>query len=178
MKSIGFTAALLSFVAVPAAAAPAPAPPVCADLDHRALDFWVGEWDVYPRGGDKLVAHSLIERLYGGCAIRENWMPLRGAGGGSLSSWVPEEKAWRQTWVDGSGARVDFKGGAPAAGRMVLTGMWKDVLGPGKSSLVRMTYSLEDGGAVRQKGETSVDAGKTWQPSFDFLYRPAAATAP
>src|SRR3954462_11616522 len=94
-----------------AAQTPAPAPPRCATPDHRAFDFWVGKWDVYPSGANTLIAHSLIERLYGGCAIRENWMPLKGAGGGSLSSWVPDEKAWRQTWVDSSGGRVDFKGG-------------------------------------------------------------------
>jgi hypothetical protein len=139
MKSILLSAALLALLGAPAAArtaSPAPAPAACTDPDHRAFDFWVGAWDVYPVGTDKLVAHSLIERLYGGCAIRENWMPLRGPGGGSLSSWVPEEKAWRQTWVDSSGARVDFTGAAPAPGRMVLTGPWKDVLGPGKSALV------------------------------------------
>jgi hypothetical protein len=146
----------------------------CATADHRAFDFWVGSWDVYPTGSDRLVAHSLIERLYAGCAIRENWMPLMGAGGGSLSAWVADEKGWRQTWVDSSGIRVDFKGGIEG-GAMVLTGWWKDVLGPGKSALVRMTYSRETRGAVRQKGETSADRGKSWQPSFDFTYRPAAA---
>ena len=29
-----------------------------------------------PMARDNLVAHSRIEKLYGGCAIRENWMPL------------------------------------------------------------------------------------------------------
>jgi len=166
-------AILIAQPAVAQTPAPVPPPP-CASPDHRAFDFWVGKWDVYPKGSDKLVAHSLIERLYGGCAIRENWMPLKGTGGGSLSSWVPDEKAWRQTWVDSSGTRVDFKGRIEGQA-MVLTGFWKNVLGPGKSALVRMTYSREPGGAVRQKGDTSVDGGKNWQPSFDFLYRPAAA---
>src|SRR4051812_40803361 len=103
-------AILLSWADAGFAQTPAKAPPPspCASSDHRAFDFWVGSWDVTPNGSEKLVAHSLIERLYGGCAIRENWMPLKGTGGGSLSSWVPEEKAWRQAWVDSSGARVDF----------------------------------------------------------------------
>jgi hypothetical protein len=170
-----FTAfALAAFVAggtvLAQASVPAPPPP-CASPDHRAFDFWVGSWDVYPNGGTKLVAHSLIERLYGGCAIRENWMPLGKTGGGSLSSWVPDDKAWRQTWVDSGGGRVEFRGGREGEA-MVLTGFWKNILGPGKSALVRMTYSPQKGGAVRQKGETSVDGGKTWQPSFDFIYRP------
>jgi hypothetical protein len=156
--------------------APPPAPPPCASADHRALDFWVGRWDVSPTGTDKVIAHSLIERLSGGCAIRENWMPLKGSGGGSLSSYDPETGAWLQTWVDSSGATVQFKGG-PEGGAMVMTAFWKDVLGPGKSALIRMTYSREAVGAVRQKGESSVDDGKSWQPSFDFTYRRAAPAA-
>jgi hypothetical protein len=154
-------------------AARTPPPPVCVTPDHRAFDFWVGAWDVSPTGSDRLVAHSLIERLYAGCAIRENWMPLVAAGdGGSLSSYDSDGKVWRQTWVDSSGARADFKGGIES-GAMVLTGWWPNVLGPGKGALVRMTYSREAAGAVRQKGETSADQGKSWQPSFDFTYRPA-----
>ena len=79
---------------------PAPPPPACETPEHRQFDFWVGNWDVYPTGTDRLVAHSLIERRYNGCAIRENWMPLQGQGGGSFSAWRPEARGWRQTWVD------------------------------------------------------------------------------
>jgi hypothetical protein len=38
-----------------------------------------------------------------------------------------------------------------------------------------MTYTPEPNGAVRQKGEVSTDHGKTWSPSFDFLYTPEKA---
>jgi hypothetical protein len=155
--------------------APAPASPVpCEAAEYHQFDFWVGHWDVYPTGKEKLVAHSLIESLYGGCAIRENWMPLVQPGGGSLSSYVPHERIWRQTWVDSSSARVDFTGGMKD-GAMVLTGLWRDVNGPGKDGIVRMTYSKSEGGSVRQLGEVSTDDGKTWGPSFDFTYKPSAA---
>jgi hypothetical protein len=150
----------------------APPASACATADHRALDFWVGRWNVYKTGEDKKVAESLIENLYGGCAIRENWMPFKGTPGGSLSSWDPEARAWRQTWVDSSGATVQFTGGM-AGEAMVMTGWWKDVLGPGRSAELRMTYSRLPGGAVRQRGETTTDKGRSWQPSFDFTYRPA-----
>ena len=36
-----------------------------------------------------------------------------------------------------------------------------------------MTYTPAGDGAVRQFGETSDDGGKTWSPSFDFIYRQA-----
>ena len=157
----------------PAATRP---PPACATPEYRQFDFWVGRWDVYPTGQDKLVAHSLIERLYGGCAIRENWMPLQGGDGGSLNNYVPDE-GWRQTWLDASGARVEFRGGWDGKA-MVLTGLWAGVLGPGRDALVRMTYSRDAKGWVRQFGEASADGGKTWTVNFDLTYRPSNGVTP
>jgi hypothetical protein len=158
------------------APAPAPPPPACATAQHRAFDFWVGAWDVYPTGTDRLVAHSLIERRYDGCAIRENWMPLQGQGGGSFSAFRPESGRWRQAWVDSSGAWVEFSGGMEGEA-MVLTGPWRGAAN-GQDGIVRMRYTREAGGAVRQHGEVSTDNGATWAPSFDFTYRPSAAPPP
>jgi hypothetical protein len=143
--------------------------PTCAAPEHRQFDFWVGRWQVSPTGESAVVALSDIERLYGGCAIREHWQPKSNPGGGSLNSYVPEEKAWRQTWVGSSGERVEFKGGWTGKA-MVLTGDWPEA---GRPRLIRMTYTSEPGGAVRQLGEESRDGGRTWGPSFDFTYRPA-----
>jgi hypothetical protein len=150
--------------------AAAPAQP-CGSPEHRQFDFWVGQWDVYPTGKDKQVARSLIENLYSGCVIRENWMPFTGTPGGSLNTYDPEDKKWHQVWMDAGNARVSFDGEF-INGQMVLTGFWKGAQGPGKDGLVRMTYSRLDAGAVRQMGEISEDQGKTWKPFFDFTYRP------
>jgi hypothetical protein len=155
-------------------APPAPPPPACAGAVHRQFDFWVGEWSVTPTGTEQPVANSLIEKLYGGCAIRENWMPLKGAGGGSLNNYV--DGRWRQTWVDSSNARVEFEGGL-ADSKMVLTGLWKGVNGPGKDALIRMTYSKNADGSVRQHGEQSTDQGKSWSTNFDFTYHPKVKPA-
>jgi hypothetical protein len=165
------SALLLAQAAAAQAAAP-PAPPCTAEA-FRAFDFWVGDWDVYPAGKDTLIAHSKIERLYSGCAIRENWMPLRGAGGGSLSGYDPKSGHWHQTWIGSAPGVIQFDGG-PADGRMVLTGAWAGSGPKGEDGLTRMTYSRVENGAVRQFGEFSGDGGKTWQPTFDFIYRPHA----
>ncbi len=159
---------LLSLIALAAAqaAAPPPAPPACSEPEYHQLDFWVGRWDVYPTGADKLVAHSLIEKVYG-CAVRENWMPLSNQPGGSLSVYVPGEKHWEQFWIDSSGIRAFFTGGWNG-NAMVISGKWG---GP----LVRMSYSKNADGSVRQWGDQSTDEGKTWKPNFDFTYRPAKA---
>ena len=153
-----------AMIAAAPAAAQTPPATACADPDYHRLDFWAGRWDVYPTGKDKLVAHSLIEPVYG-CGIRENWMPIGKAGGGSLSIYVPEEKRWEQFWIDSSGSRAFFTGGWNGKA-MVITGKWG---GP----LVRMTYSKNADGSVRQLGEQSTDEGKNWSPSFDFTYRPS-----
>jgi hypothetical protein len=52
---------------------------------------------------------------------------------------------------------------------MVITGKWA---GP----LVRMSYSKNADGSVRQSGEQSTDEGKSWSPSFEFTYRSAPAS--
>ena len=165
--------ATLSLMAISSAAAAvgaqqaaSPSAPPCAAPEYHQLDFWVGSWDVYPTGKDKLVAHSLIEQVYG-CGIRENWMPLSNQPGGSLSVYVPAEKHWEQFWIDSGGTRAFFTGGWDGKA-MVITGKWG---GP----LVRMSYSKNDDGSVRQFGEQSTDEGKTWTASFDFTYRKAKA---
>lgn len=161
------------------APAPAPAaPPPCASAERHQFDFWVGRWDVYPTAAPaKLVAHSLIESVYNGCGIRENWMPLNGGDGGSLSSYVPKDKGWRQTWIGSGGERVEFTGGWNGSA-MVLTGEWPRSGPKGEDGLVRMTYTRGADGSVRQLGEVSIDGGKTWGPSFDFTYRPSNLKTP
>ena len=161
----------------PPVSAPTASPLVqsaCTAPDYRAFDFWVGEWDVYANGSSALVATSSIEAMFGGCAIRETWKPLRGGGGGSFSHYDPGRRYWRQIWIDSSGARVDFDGG-PANGKMVLTGHSANVAANGKGGLIRMTYSKQSDGSVRQHGEQSADHGLTWATSFDFIHTPQKA---
>ena len=158
-----------------AAAPPATPAPACTSAEHRQFDFWVGRWDVYPTGKEKLVAHSLIESLYSGCVIRENWMPLSGTEGGSLNTYDPADRRWHQVWMDAANGRVSFDGRLQDE-KMILTGNWRGAITPGQDGLVRMTYSKLDGGAVRQFGEISTDKGKSWKPFFDFTYRPSASS--
>jgi len=148
-------------------------PAGCDSPASHQFDFWVGKWEVHPNGADKIIAHSLIEKKYSGCAIRENWMPLGKeltGGGGSLSLYDARLNRWRQAWVDSSGARADFEGGF-ANGVMSITGTWPNFNGPGQDALVRMNYQRLPDGQVRQWGEASTDRGKSWKPAFDFLYR-------
>jgi len=149
----------------------APPPPPCETPEHRQFDFWVGKWDVYRTDTDQLVAHSLIEKLYGGCAVRENWMPIGGTGGGSLNSWRPAERKWHQAWTDSGNNWNEYAGGIDG-GLMVLTG--SSAKAGGAAVPVRITYEAKAGNVV-QTGYQSADGGKTWSLTYQFLYRPAGS---
>lgn len=177
MLTVTLMIAVAQAAAQAPASPPAPRPPACMAPEHRQFDFWVGYWDVYPTGQDRLVAHSLIEKLYAGCTVRENWMPLRGTGGGSLNMYDPADKRWHQTWHDSSNARAEFDG-ALVDGRMVLIGYWPGLVGPGQDGWVRTTWSRNADGSVRQHGEQSTDHGLTWTTSFDFTYRKSESPPP
>jgi hypothetical protein len=151
------------------AAAPAPAPPAgCTSAESRQFDFWVGHWSVSPKAApQRKIANSLIEKLYSGCAIRENWMPLHGGDGGSFSSYIPDKHAWQQLWVDSSGSWANFTGGWDGRA-MILEGVWAQPGHPQQRT--RMSYRLLSDGTLEQSGLTSDDNGKTWQPGFDLIY--------
>jgi hypothetical protein len=152
---------------------PSPAPTGCHSQEHQHFDFWVGRWNVYSKAApDTKIADSLIEALYDGCAIRENWKPLKGSGGGSLSAYRPGDRQWHQVWLDGQGSWVEFTG-AWNGTSMVIEGLWPQPGHPGRRT--RMTYTPLPDGSVEQRGESSDDNGTNWQPSFDFIYRRAAA---
>ena len=166
--------AMLLVQDAPANPAPTPAQqPKCEGEAYDAFDFWVGEWDVYPAGSQQKVAQSKIERLYNGCAVRENWMPFSGGSGGSLNAYDPATGLWHQTWIGSAPGDVVFVGG-PVDGAMVINGYWAGALGPGTNPLQRISYTLQDDGSVRQHGEASKDHGLTWSTNFDLIYRPRA----
>lgn len=144
-------------------AAQPPAPPA----ESAQFDFWVGEWEVTGKAG-KVVGHSRIEKMAGGWGLLENW-ESPGAPGKSLNAWNLAQKCWQQFWVGSGGGILELRGGLDAQGRMVLQG--ESPSPRGGTQLNRITWTPNPDGTVRQFWETSADAGATWQPSFDGLYR-------
>ncbi|MCJ8189791.1 hypothetical protein [Sphingomicrobium aestuariivivum] len=164
-------ALMLAFQEASPAPSPPALPPACESEAHAAFDYWVGEWDVYPTSRpEQKVAESRIERLYNGCAVRENWMPTGRPGGGSLNS-LREDGRWHQRWIGSGGETVDFVGGPDDEGNIVMTGWWANYNGPGDHRFVRMTYFRLEDGAVRQLGEISEDHGATYATGYDLTYR-------
>jgi len=147
-------------------AAQAQTPPLalqrCDTPEYRQFDFWVGEWDVYTPEG-KPAGHSLIEPVYEGCGVRENWKS-RNISGGSLNMWDRADDLWKQNWIDSTGGRIDFTGGWNGEA-MVLTGADSD------GDQHRMTFTPGDDGTVRQHGEALVEG--EWTTEYDLTYRRA-----
>ncbi len=162
---------LLTIQAENAVSLPSKASPPCASVEHAAFDFWVGEWNVVQTKDGAKVGESRIERVSGGCAIRESWMPVSGADGTSLSLLNRATDRWEQVWIGSDGTRVDLTGG-PADANMMLTGYWDDLGGPGRDALVRVRWKSDIDGNVRQWGEASGDHGATWNAFFDYTYVP------
>jgi hypothetical protein len=154
------------------ASLPSGPPPanLCDTPGHHQLDFWLGHWDVFRTDTNQLVAHSDIEKLYAGCAIRENWKPLQGAGGGSLNSYRPNQKQWVQVWTDSGNNLNDYRGS--------WNGKLMDFAGTSVTTIgqrvpVRMTYEPLTDGSVVQSGYQYSRAAKRWQIQYRLVYRRA-----
>ncbi|UWX53724.1 hypothetical protein NYZ99_11250 [Maribacter litopenaei] len=48
-----------------------PACPCCTE-NHRAFDFWLGEWSVYGTN-EALLGGNTIVSMQDGCVLQENW---------------------------------------------------------------------------------------------------------
>jgi hypothetical protein len=162
---------LAAFVALAAAttAAPSAPPPACTAPDYRQFDFWIGKWEVFDAKTGERAGSSLIESLYGGCALRENWSEP-GFTGGSLNIFA--DGRWHQTWVDQAGAFREFVGGL-SGGKMILVAHTHAPQAPDKAVLVRMTFTHNADGTVRQYSDLSKDDGATWAFRYDYMYKPA-----
>lgn len=169
-------AALLMFLATAAHAqtsppTPPPPTPACTGAAHRAFDFWIGQWDAYVSGTETLAGRSVIEAKDAGCVIAEQWTSVRAPySGRSLNLLDSTTGKWLQFWVDSQGEITRFEGGATATGMQFLA---PDEVAPGRAGkqTLRMTFTRNPDGSVRQFGETSTDGGRTWAASYDFHYR-------
>ena len=136
----------------------------------RQFDFWLGEWDVTWEGGAgtnsiaRILDNQVIQERFTAFASGPDDQPLHGM---SLSVYVPALENWRQTWVDNTGAYMDFTGGF-GDGRMTLsTGQTVD----GKPITQRMTFFDISEAALDWDWERSADGGESWTRLWRIHYR-------
>ena len=113
---IGSTLALV--LAAQGASTPAPTappPPPCSAAEYRALDFWVGEWDLSFTQADGRPGHAtnrITRDEFGSCVISEHFEQADIAYvGTSHSIYDRLRRKWVQTWVDSQGAYIMLAGG-------------------------------------------------------------------
>jgi hypothetical protein len=159
LAGIAFTSVVASFSASTLAAN------VCEAPEHRAFDFWLGEWQVRTPDG-KLVGVNRIVREYGGCVLHERYTTGPGYSGESLNIYDPGRKTWHQTWVDSSGTVLLLDGGI-RNGSMVLEG--QTIGTDAQTTRHRITWTPNVDGSVRQLWE-STDAKGQWSTAFDGAY--------
>ena len=144
--------------------------PPCSAAEHRQFDFWVGSWEVTTPDGN-VAGTNNIRSILNGCALEESWKGAQGSIGKSFNMYFARDGKWHQTWVDGSGSRLDLAGGLDERGRMVLSGFMP---GPdGGEVLHEISWEKRANGTVQQHWRASKDSGQTWQDVFKGLYRPA-----
>ncbi|MDA0977722.1 MAG: hypothetical protein O3B72_04115 [Proteobacteria bacterium] len=64
-------------VAIPGRSGSAGTAP-CSAPEYRQFDFWLGQWTAYSEDGKKQGTNHL-QRVFGDCGIRENWVSGQGA---------------------------------------------------------------------------------------------------
>jgi len=165
-------AGLLLLAALPAAGpcgADTSKPADCSAAEYHQLDFWVGDWEVYDSDG-KLQGHNLVEKVYGGCVIQENWHGVEGGTGSSFNIYDASRKLWNETWVSSHGYFLSIEGNLHGKD-MVLTGTHLDA--DGHTELHRGVWT-PTGYGVHQTWEVSADGGHSWTMRFEGMLRRAA----
>lgn len=145
----------------------------CSKPEFRQFDFWLGEWEAYGLKGTK-AGDSRISIMLDSCVILEEWTGVPSQGftysGKSFNSYNAATKQWQQTWTDNTGNTTEFLRGEGGKGKVVYYA--DKVTGPkGESFMRRLTFTKLSDDKVRQFGERSDDAGKTWSTEYDLEYR-------
>jgi hypothetical protein len=141
-----------------------PTPPACADAKFRALDFWVGEWDLTWKGGG---GANHITKSYEGCVIEEHFdgQPSQHLQGHSISLYDIKSSQWRQMWVDNEGEIYDLAGGPQADGTFALT----ELHAQAKEPRYRMVFENIKPDSFDWHWQDLKD-GKTWTDSWVIHY--------
>lgn len=163
---------LLSALAGADVRAQGPRTPCRDDARYRALDFWVGTWDVRRREAppDSPASENVITLEHGDCVVIEHWRAARGGSGTSINIFDASRGLWYQTWADSGGGLHEYRGNPDEKGNMVFTGEVPGGTGELSRRPTRLTLFREGPDRVRQFSESSVDGGKTWTVNYDLIY--------
>ncbi len=143
--------------------------PCMKNAQARQFDFWIGDWDVYPTGGNQIVGSSKIQMEAGGCFILENWTAIGYPNTGKSMNFVdPGTNKWKQVWVGSGGVVTEYINGVYQDSVMEFESSSATPKGTMK---IRFRFFNQGPDQVRQFQEYSMDDGKTWNVSYDLTYK-------
>ena len=137
------------------------------ELGPDALDFWLGSWTVSWPGGTgtnrirRILDDAVIEETF---ECRDEDSALYGR---SFSVLDRTDNRWKQTWVDSSGAYLDFVGVA-VDGRISFQ---RPAVLDGRDARQRMVWLNVTEGGFRWEWQRSFDRGLTWEVTWPLEYR-------
>lgn len=139
----------------------------CQSSEHKAFDFWLGNWQV-TSDADDVKRLNKITKINHGCTILEEYSTPSGYVGKSLNIYDQQTQQWHQTWTDSAGLLLQLSGNI-IEGSMVMRGT--TISATKQEILNRITWTPNKNGSVRQHWQVSDDHGKHWQTLFDGYYQ-------
>lgn len=148
----------------------------CTSTEARQFDFWVGVWDLtWPaeqiggEPGDTSEGTNRIDKLFGQCAIEENFSTADGGFlGRSLSVYDTQLGIWRQTWVDSTGGYL-LVTGEFGGGRMELR--TEPLAREDETVIQRMVFRDIEHDSMKWDWQGSRDGGGTWNDLWNISYQ-------
>ncbi|WP_375581052.1 hypothetical protein ABWH96_08625 [Marivirga tractuosa] len=130
----------------------------CNSENHRAFDFWLGNWEVYNKNGDHIGTNN-IYLIQNGCGIQENWTSKMGGAGTSYNFYDVKTEKWHQSWISSSGNALMMSGGF-SNGKMQMQSE------PLNGKIDKISWVPQEDESVLQIWEISTDDGETWKEAF------------
>lgn len=139
----------------------------CCTEDHKAFDFWLGNWEVTNTDGSTAGKNTIVKEQ-DGCILKENWTSATpGYTGASSNYYNLNTKQWEQLWIDNSGNHLKLKG--KRVGNQMILASDEFTRPDGKAYVNRITWTANEDGTVRQLWEV-LQGDKVVSSSFDGLY--------
>ena len=174
MRAFAFTALALCFARPALSLEETSAPATCDQPQHRQLDFWLGDWQVFDGATKKLVAYDRVEKTYEGCVIEEHLsfvtdmyrrpgVPARLAG---VAINRFDGESWLQMWADNQWGAILLRGAPNADGDMEFR-----TVTPSRHRDVRLVYKVHGDGTLEILQYVAPAGSGKWTQYGDLLYR-------
>lgn len=158
--------------AAPTTTSPQTEQTYCGSAEHRALDFLIGDWQVFEK--ERLSAFVHVEKQLRGCTLiahttflsdkyRRPGQPFRFE---SIDVMAYSDGAWHLLGTDVMGGALPMKGKRNGEGAVEFM-----PVEPRKGVYIRAQYRPLPDGDVRVTGQSSADGSTNWKPFLDYLYK-------